>query len=180
VYGHGPGPGGPPGVSEVSKEGAGKGPCRAASRGPKGAVVRPGLWACMGGMEGESTDKMIQLRSKLRVVDNRGVRRIRCIQVQGGRRPRARGGVGDRIRASVVRARPHAKLKKGDLVQAVVVRVVKESRDVTGIRSGSEENAAVVVTREGAPRGSRRMGPLYRQRRRKGHGKLVSLAKRRA
>ena len=123
---------------------------------------------------------MIQRLTQLAVVDNSGVLRIRCIQVQGGRRPRGVAAVGDPIRATVRAARPGSGWKSGDLVRAVVVRTVKGGRNPAGIRRDCDLNGAVLVSATGEPLAARRAGPRPRERRRRGRGKLASLAARRA
>ncbi len=118
---------------------------------------------------------MIQQYSRLRVADNSGARQIMCIQVLGGSRRRY-ARVGDVIVASVKQAQPGAPVKKGDVVRAVVVRTAK----TYGRRDGSyirfDENAAVLLSDQQNPRGTRIFGPVARELRERNFMKIVSLA----
>ncbi len=118
---------------------------------------------------------MIQNETRLRVADNTGARSLLCIRVLGGSRRRS-AGIGDVIVATVKEATPGGAVKKGDVVQAVVVRTTKETRrdDGSYIRFG--ENAGVIINRDGAPRGTRIFGPVARELRDKGYTRIISLA----
>lgn len=119
---------------------------------------------------------MIQQESRLKVADNSGARQLLCIRVLGGTRRRyARPG--DVIVASVKSAQPHAAIKKGDIVRAVVVRVKKEYGRPDGSYIRFDDNAAVVLAQdEQNPRGTRIFGPIARELRDRNYMKIVSLA----
>ena len=118
---------------------------------------------------------MIQQESILRIVDNTGAKSALCIRVLGGS-GRRYAGVGDVVVATVKDAIPNAGIKKGEIVQAVVVRTAKEtgSRDGTYIRF--DDNAAVLINAQGEPVGTRIFGPVGRELREKRYMKIVSLA----
>lgn len=118
---------------------------------------------------------MIQQSTRLKVADNSGARRIMCISVLGGSRRRY-AHVGDVIVASVKQAAPGAVVKKGDVVRAVVVRVAKQYRRPDGSYIKFDENAAVLLTDQHNPRGTRVFGPVARELREKNFMKIVSLA----
>ena len=118
---------------------------------------------------------MIQKFSRLRVADNCGARQIMCIQVLGGTRRRY-ARVGDIIVASVKQAQPGAAVKKGDVVRAVVVRTAKGHRRPDGSHIRFDENAAVVLSDQYNPRGTRVFGPVARELRERQFMKIVSLA----
>ena len=118
---------------------------------------------------------MIQMTSILDVADNSGARKLFCIKVLGGSRRRY-ASIGDVIVCSVREALPNSKVKKGDVVKAVVVR----SRYPTGRNDGSyikfDENAGVLVNKDNDPVGTRIFGPVARELRAKSFMKIVSLA----
>jgi large subunit ribosomal protein L14 len=119
---------------------------------------------------------MIQQESRLSVADNTGAREILCIRVTGGSRRRY-GSVGDVIVASVKQATPTSSVKKGEVVQAVIVRTKKPISRPDGSTIRFDENAAVILdptTR--SPRGTRIFGPVARELRDKGFMRIVSLA----
>ena len=119
---------------------------------------------------------MIQQETRLAVADNTGAREILCIRVLGGTR-RHYASVGDIIVASVKQATPTASVKKGEVVQAVVVRTKKCLSRSDGTTIRFDDNAAVIldpVTR--SPRGTRIFGPVARELRDKGYMRIVSLA----
>lgn len=118
---------------------------------------------------------MIQAESRLKVADNSGARKIACIKVLGGSKRRY-ARVGDVIVASVKEALPNAQVKKGDVVRAVVVRCVKETRRPDGSYIKFDDNAAVVIDQQGNPRGTRIFGPVARELRDRRYMKIVSLA----
>jgi large subunit ribosomal protein L14 len=118
---------------------------------------------------------MIQQESRLRVADNSGAKEVLCIRVIGGTKRRY-ARVGDRIVCSVKAADPGAGVKKGDVVKAVVVRTRKELRRKDGSYIRFDDNAAVIINKEGEPRGTRIFGPVARELREKGYMKIVSLA----
>ena len=117
---------------------------------------------------------MIQPQTYLNVADNSGARKIMCIQVLGSNRQYA--SVGDVIVAVVKDATPNMPLKKSDVVKAVVVRTCKALRRESGMTIRFDDNAAVVVNAEGAPKGTRVFGPVARELRDKNFIKIVSLA----
>jgi len=118
---------------------------------------------------------MIQQESRLRVADNSGAKELLCIRVLGGTRRRY-ARVGDRIVCSVKTSDPKASVKKDDVVRAVVVRTSKEFRRKDGSYIRFDDNAAVLINKEGEPRGTRIFGPVARELRDKGYMKIVSLA----
>lgn len=118
---------------------------------------------------------MIQVQTRLKVADNSGAREIMCIRVLGGSHRRY-AGVGDVIVASVKDAIPGGAVKKGDVVKAVVVRTVKETRRPDGSTIRFDENAAVIINDQGNPRGTRIFGPVARELRDRDFLRIVSLA----
>ena len=118
---------------------------------------------------------MIQQESRLRVADNTGAREILCIRVDGGSRRRY-AGVGDVITATVKQAIPHGAVKKGEVVKAVVVRTRKEFGRDDGTYISFDENAAVLIDPQGAPRGTRIFGPVARELRDSNFMRIVSMA----
>jgi large subunit ribosomal protein L14 len=118
---------------------------------------------------------MIQVESRLRVADNTGAREILCIRIRGGSRRRY-AHVGDVIVAAVKSATPGGSVKKGDVVNAVVVRTKKEFGRRDGTYIAFDENAAVLIDNQNNPRGTRIFGPVARELREKNFMKIVSLA----
>ncbi len=118
---------------------------------------------------------MIQHTSKLNVADNSGARELRCIKVLGGTRRRY-ASIGDIIVCSVKAATPDSKIKKGDVVKAVIVRTRKEIRRTDGSYIRFDENAAVVINPSKEPIGTRVFGPVARELRAKSFLKIISLA----
>lgn len=118
---------------------------------------------------------MIQQQTMLRVADNTGAKSIMCIKVLGGTRRRY-ASLGDVIVASVKTAAPNGTVKKKEVVKAVVVRMQKEYRRKDGSTVRFDDNAAVIINKDGAPRGTRIFGPVARELREKGYMKIVSLA----
>ena len=118
---------------------------------------------------------MIQQESRLNVADNTGAKELLCIRVMGGS-TRRYARIGDVIVASVKDATPGGVVKKGDVVKAVVVRTVKETRRKDGSYIKFDENAAVVINDDGNPKGTRIFGPVARELRDKNYMKIVSLA----
>ena len=115
---------------------------------------------------------MIQPQSYLQVADNTGARELRCIRVLGGRR----AAIGDTIIAVVKDALPNRPVKRSDVVRAVVVRTRREVQRANGSRIRFDENAAVIINKEGNPRGSRVFGPVARELRDKNYAKILSRA----
>ena len=118
---------------------------------------------------------MIQMQSMLGAADNSGAKRIQCIKVLGGSK-RKYAGVGDVIVASVKEAIPKSKVKKGDVVRAVIVRTAKEVRRADGSYIKFDTNDAVLINVAGEPIGTRIFGPVARELRAKRYMKIVSLA----
>jgi len=118
---------------------------------------------------------MIVAETNLEVADNSGARRVQCIKVLGGSHRRA-ASVGDVIVVSVKEAIPRGKVKKGDVLRAVVVRTAKEVRRSDGSAIRFDRNAAVLVNAAGEPIGTRIFGPVTRELRAKRHMKIISLA----
>ena len=118
---------------------------------------------------------MIQMQSKLDVADNSGAKTVQCIKVLGGSKRRT-ASVGDIVVVSVKEAIPRGRVKKGEVLKAVVVRTKKEIRRVDGSAIRFDSNAAVLVNAQGEPIGTRIFGPVTRELRVKGHTKIISLA----
>jgi large subunit ribosomal protein L14 len=118
---------------------------------------------------------MIQTESVLDVADNSGAKKVLCIKVLGGSK-RKYATVGDVIVVSVKEAIPNAKVKKGSVMKAVVVRTSKELRRADGSYIRFDTNSAVLINNEGEPIGTRIFGPVARELRAKNYMKIVSLA----
>ncbi|MFZ2088891.1 MAG: 50S ribosomal protein L14 [Desulfobaccales bacterium] len=118
---------------------------------------------------------MIQVHTNLTVADNSGAKRLFCIRVLGGTRRRY-ARVGDIIVVSVKEALPHSKVKKGDVMRAVVVRTAKETRRADGSYIKFDDNSAVLINTQGDPIGTRIFGPVARELRAKRFMKIISLA----
>ena len=118
---------------------------------------------------------MIQVESTLQVADNSGAKKVACIKVLGGSHRRY-ASVGDIIVVSVKEAMPHSKVKKGDVMKAVIVRTAKEVRRMDGSYIKFDENAAVILGSGREPKGTRIFGPVGRELRDKRFMKIVSLA----
>ena len=118
---------------------------------------------------------MIQMQTNLDVADNSGARRVMCIKVLGGSKRRY-ATVGDVIVVSIKEAIPRGKVKKGDVMKAVVVRVRKDIRRADGSVIRFARNAAVLINNQSEPVGTRIFGPVPRELRAKNHMKIISLA----
>jgi large subunit ribosomal protein L14 len=118
---------------------------------------------------------MIQVQSNLEVADNSGARRVMCIKVLGGSKRRY-AGVGDVIVVSIKEAIPRGRVKKGDVMKAVVVRTAKDVQRVDGSVIRFDKNAAVLINNQKEPIGTRIFGPVPRELRGKNHMKIISLA----
>ena len=118
---------------------------------------------------------MIQMQTNLDVADNSGARRVQCIKVLGGSK-RKTATIGDVIIVSVKEAIPRGRVKKGQVMKAVVVRTAKGVRWPDGSIIRFDRNAAVLVNPQGEPVGTRIFGPVTRELRAKKHMKIVSLA----
>ena len=118
---------------------------------------------------------MIQKFSRLKVADNSGARKVMCIQVLGGTRKRY-ARVGDVIVVTVKEAIPSSPVKKGEVVRAVVVRTAQPYRRPDGSYIRFDDNAAVILSDDLKPRGTRIFGPVARELREKNYMRIVSLA----
>jgi len=118
---------------------------------------------------------MIQVQTQMTVADNSGAKKVACIRVLGGTRKRY-ARVGDIIIVAVKEAIPHSKVKKGDVMRAVVVRTVKETRRPDGSYIKFDDNSAVLINPQGDPIGTRIFGPVARELRAKKFMKIISLA----
>ena len=118
---------------------------------------------------------MIQMETTLDVADNSGAKRVQCIKVLGGSK-RKYATVGDTIVVSIRDAIPRGRVKKGQVMKAVVVRTAKGVRRPDGSLIRFDRNAAVLVNPQGEPIGSRIFGPVTRELRSRNHMKIVSLA----
>ena len=118
---------------------------------------------------------MLQQESRVKVADNTGAKELLTIRVLGGS-GRRYAGLGDVIVATVKDAIPGGNVKKGDVVKAVIVRVIKQTRRADGSYIKFDENAAVILKPDGDPRGTRIFGPVGRELREKKFMKIISLA----
>ena len=118
---------------------------------------------------------MIQQETRLKVADNSGAKEILCFKILGGSKRRY-ASLGDLIVVSVKNAIPGGTVKKGDVTRAVVVRTRKEVRRDDGSYIRFDDNAAVLLTEAGEPRGTRIFGPVARELRDSGYMKIVSMA----
>jgi large subunit ribosomal protein L14 len=118
---------------------------------------------------------MIQTETKLEVADNSGARSVQCIKVLGGSK-RKYASVGDIIVVSVKEAIPRGRVKKGQVMKAVVVRTAKDIKRPDGSVIRFDRNAAVLINNQGEPIGTRIFGPVPRELRAKKHMKIISLA----
>ena len=118
---------------------------------------------------------MIQTETVLNVADNSGARKVLCIRVLGGTRKRY-AKIGDIIVVTVKEAIPHAKVKKGDVLNAVVVRTVTPLARPEDTLVRFDENAAVIIKDDKNPKGTRIFGPVARELRDKDFEKILSLA----
>lgn len=119
---------------------------------------------------------MIQVGTNLKVADNTGAKSIRCFRILGGTRHRY-AKLGDIIVASVKDAEPRGIVKKKEVVKAVIVRQKKSFKRLDGSYIKFDDNAAVIIEKEGVePRGSRIFGPIARELRDRGFSKIISLA----
>lgn len=118
---------------------------------------------------------MIQPQTVLKLADNTGAKKIMCIKVLGGSRRRY-AMVGDIIVASVKQATPNGIVKKKEVVRAVIVRSTKITKRADGSAIRFDENAAVIIDKQGQSRGTRIFGPIARELRDRGYMKIVSLA----
>ncbi|MBI2343329.1 MAG: 50S ribosomal protein L14 [Deltaproteobacteria bacterium] len=118
---------------------------------------------------------MIQQESVLDVADNSGAKKVMCIKVLGGTR-RKYASIGDVIVVAIKEAMPRARVKKGDVKRAVIVRTCKELRRPDGSYIRFDSNSAVLINEQGEPIGTRIFGPVARELRARNYMKIVSLA----
>ena len=118
---------------------------------------------------------MIQQQTLLNVADNTGAKQLMCIRVLGGS-GRRYAAIGDIVVACVKRVTPGGMVKKGEVVKAVIVRTVRETRRQDGSYIKFDENAAVIIMDDKTPRGTRIFGPVARELRDKDFTKILSLA----
>src|ERR1019366_4587251 len=123
----------------------------------------------------ERCGTMIQMQTNLEVADNSGARRVMCIKVLGGSK-RKYAGVGDIIVVSIKEAIPRGRVKKGDVMKAVVVRTAKDIKRADGSVIRFDTNAAVLINNQSEPVGTRIFGPVPRELRAKNQMKIISLA----
>ncbi len=118
---------------------------------------------------------MIQMQTNLDVADNSGARSVQCVKVLGGSK-RKTASIGDTIVVTIKEAIPRGKVRKGELHRAVIVRTAKEIRRPDGSAIRFDRNAAVLITAQGEPIGTRIFGPVTRELRAKRYMKIISLA----
>lgn len=118
---------------------------------------------------------MIQMQSRLNVADNSGAKEVMCIKVLGGSKRRF-ASIGDIIVVSIKEALPNAKVKKGDVAKAVIVRTIHKLRRPDGSYIRFDDNSAVLINAAKEPIGTRIFGPVARELRAKQFVKIVSLA----
>lgn len=118
---------------------------------------------------------MIQMQTRLNVADNSGAKEVMCVKVLGGSKRRF-AYIGDVIVVSIKEALPNAKVKKGDVAKAVVVRTVSKLRRPDGSYIRFDDNSAVLINNNKEPIGTRIFGPVARELRAKSFVKIVSLA----
>lgn len=118
---------------------------------------------------------MIQTHTLLNVADNTGAKKVLCIGILGGSKKKY-ARVGDIITVSIKEIFPHSSVKRGELARAVVVRTTKEYRRDDGTYVKFDDNSAILIDKEGNPRGTRVLGPVARELRDKGFTKIISLA----
>jgi large subunit ribosomal protein L14 len=118
---------------------------------------------------------MIQTQTKLKVADNSGAKSLQCIKVLGGSKRRY-ASVGDIVVVSVKEAIPNSKVKKGDVMRAVIVRTSKEIHRTDGSYIKFDDNSAVLISQQKEPIGTRIFGPVARELRAKNFMKIISLA----
>jgi len=118
---------------------------------------------------------MIQMQTSLQVADNSGARRVECIKVLGGSKRRT-ASIGDIIVVTVKDAAPNAKVKKGEILKAVIVRTKKEVNRQDGTYIRFDNNSAVLINAQNEPIGTRIFGPVARELRARAFTKIISLA----
>ena len=118
---------------------------------------------------------MVQPESVINIADNTGAKSVKVIRILGGSYRRS-GGIGDIVVASVRAATPGGTAKKGEVIKCVIVRTLQPTRRQDGTHIRFDDNAAVIIDKDGNPKGTRIFGPVARELREKGYMKIVSLA----
>ncbi len=118
---------------------------------------------------------MIQMQTRLEVADNSGARKVQCIKVLGGSKKRS-ASVGDIIVVSIKEAIPRGRVKKGEVCKATIVRTAYPIHRADGTQIRFDENAVVLINKQGEPIGTRIFGPVTRELRPRGFMKIISLA----
>lgn len=118
---------------------------------------------------------MIQVETNLKVADNSGAKRVQCIKVLGGSRKKT-GSVGDTIVVAIKECLPRKKVKKGDVKRAIIVRTKKPICRKDGSTISFDNNAVVLINEQGAPIGTRVLGPVTKELRKKNMVRIISLA----
>ncbi len=118
---------------------------------------------------------MLQQESRVKIADNSGAREILIIRNLGGSH-RKFSSIGDQVVATIKKAIPHANVKKGDIIKAVIVRTKKGITRKDGTKLRFDDNAAVLINDDKNPRGTRIFGPIARELRERGYAKIISLA----
>lgn len=118
---------------------------------------------------------MVQEYSVLNCADNTGARKVMCFRILGGTK-RKYAKLGDTVVVSVKDAQPNSGVKRGDVARAVIIRTKKETRRADGSYIRFDDNAAVLISAEGEPRGTRIFGPVARELRERRFMRIVSLA----
>lgn len=118
---------------------------------------------------------MIQMQTMLKVADNSGAKRVSCIKITGASNKKY-ANIGDVIIANIKEAIPDSKVKKGEVVRAVVVRTVKSTRRIDGTHIKFDENSVVLIDKDNEPIGTRIFGPVARELRAKRFMRIISLA----
>jgi large subunit ribosomal protein L14 len=118
---------------------------------------------------------MIQMQSRMDVADNSGAKKVQCIKVLGGSHRRT-ANIGDVVIVSIKEAIPRGRVKKGDIHRAVIVRSRHGLQRPNGEKIRFDGNAAVLITNQGEPIGTRIFGPVTRELRAQGYMKIISLA----
>ena len=118
---------------------------------------------------------MIHVESRMKVADNTGAKEIGVIRILGGSFRRS-GSIGDVVVASIKDCVPGGMVKKGEVIKAVIVRTTFEKRRKDGTHIRFDDNAAVIIDKDGNPKGTRIFGPVARELRERGYMKIVSLA----
>jgi large subunit ribosomal protein L14 len=118
---------------------------------------------------------MIQMQTMLDVADNSGAKKVKCIKVLGGSKRRY-ARIGDIVKVTIKEAIPNSKVKKGTVMEAVIVRTAKEIRRPDGTYIRFDDNSAVLIKADKEPVGTRIFGPVARELRHKRFMKIISLA----